>query len=163
MQFCVELSPPSSRDLTTVDRVKASAGQETLPDGTLTGGIALPGDDEIQRLITAASAEIEKEINRQQQLLQTSYEEKFAGEGNFTIMLSVTPIISIDAVSYKGEAITDGDWIFDPVTGIVFRQAMWAYTGQLWRDIELSYLPGPAKPDYTIDYTAGYTTPATDE
>src|ERR1043166_8852169 len=111
MQWCIEQTPPQSRDLTTIDRIKSAAGQELAADGvTLVGGVALPNDDEIQRLITAASAEIEKEIDRFHKLLATSYSEFFEGPGARTIMLSVTPVESIDGVFLHAVEITDGDW-----------------------------------------------------
>ncbi len=161
MQFVTELFAPWSRDLTTLEHVQASA-LGPLVDGLPVPGqqVNLPSDDETRRLITAASAMVESYIRRPKMLLQAQYREYVGGTGEQTIMLSVTPISSIDTITFKGQALTPVDWTVDPTTGILFRPQGWHYTGAVWRDIEDTRLPNGATPDYVIDYTAGYISPA---
>lgn len=159
MQFCVELTPPDFRNLTTLDRVKQAAQGPQALDGTFPQAVLLPADDEIARLIRASSDEIEKFIRRQHQLVSGAYTEKFSGDGSNSMMLSVTPVASIDAVYFRDVAVTDVDWMFDPTTGIVYKDSGWDFTGRIAQWIEPVKLPNSGKPDWQIDYTAGYSVP----
>lgn len=162
MQFCVELAPPWTRDLTTLQRVQASAlGPAVLVESlpTYPQQVSLPGDDEINRLIAAASSAIETYINRTKTLLQGQYREHISGDGGPAILLSATPVESISGITRRGQAMT-ADWIFDPTTGGVFRPGGWEFTGQVSRNIEDTFLPQSSTLDFEVTYTGGYVSPA---
>lgn len=159
MQFCTELAPPWSRNLTTLEHVKLAA------IGGLSGGVPVPGqtvnlpeDTEVVREIAAVSAMIENHIRRPKRLLQTQYQEYVSGTGGSTIMLSVTPVLSISGITLRGQSLTP-DWILAPESGILFRPQGWEYTGRVSRDIEDTRVPGHEAPEFVVYYTGGYTPP----
>ena len=161
MQFCVEQSPPWSRNLTTLERVQVAAAGPTDNLGQPIPGqlVHLPADDEVLRLIAAASSLIETYIRRPKMLLQTQYREYFAGIGSPTVMLSVTPVLSVNGITLRDQSMT-ADWTIDPNTGILFRPLGWEYTGFHTLAIEETRVPAAGRPEFAVDYTAGYMSPA---
>ena len=108
----------------------------------------------LERLLTQASAAIERATNRQ--FARTRRVDRVLGEGARTLVLPRTPIVAVHSILCDGTPILD--WrLADPGLGFVERRAGWGWrTGGVW------WGEGPsAAATFEVDCTAGYALPGT--
>ena len=104
------VTPATNERLTTVARIQADLG--------ITGN-----DAEIGTAIDEASSRIEAELGYHL-ALETVVETFRPAHGNYyngssSILLERTPVVEITAISADTGALVDGEWVVDPVNGLV--------------------------------------------
>ncbi len=146
MSLVVIEAAPSTK-LTTLAKVKASLN---ITDGSK--------DDELTDLIQAASDFAVRYCGRNFALQKVR--EGLPGKGTNDILLSLTPIVSIDTLEYKGDLIDTSYYrITDAEAGIVqsdlgFRGSYYANRNS-WND----FPSVDAKEVYSFVYDGGYVLP----
>lgn len=135
-------------DLTTVKNELADLIKDTSQDTLL------------QTLIHQASGVIQRYCDRI--FAQQTYVETLAGYGNVYLTLHETPVIGVPTVLYQGIPITDFS-VEDPDAGMLYRQNLWTYTGQIGWVLTGFVIPGGEQVDatgaYQVTYTAGWILP----
>ena len=119
-------TPATNRRLTTVERVQADLG--------VTGN-----DAEIGTAIDEASSRIEAELGYRLALetVVETFRNTSGMNGSSSILLERRPVTEITAISSDTGALIDGEWVVDPVNGLV----LWvdgAGMATPWRFISLS-------------------------
>lgn len=115
-------------------------------------------DSQIDRLIDQVSRVIEEWCGRG--FIKQTYRETLPGHGGTTLMLAVTPVISITEITYDGSVIdATGYSLQEPVEGFVYRGTGWSWTARLHQDIGSWPYPGSEEFLYQVDYIAGYDPP----
>lgn len=131
-------------------------------------GISASTDDELlDALIDGASAAIRSYCNRE--FVRQAYTETLSGFGGIHLMLERTPIVTVSAVSRNGDVVTDYS-IAKRDAGWLYRQAGWLWDVQVWPGLSGgggfldfgSPLPRQEEPLVSVDYVAGYISPAED-
>ena len=130
-------TPATNKRLTTVARVQAELG--------ITGN-----DAEIGAAIDEASSRIEAELGYRLALetVVETFRNGSGMNGSSSILLERRPVVEITAISSDTGALIDGEWVVDPVNGLV----LWvdgAGMAAPWRFITLSvfYSGGWLMPD----------------
>ena len=131
--------------LTTVEAVKRNLGI-TDPDQ----------DEPIMDMIRQNSAFIKSYTGRT--FARQNVTETFVGKGLPNIQLSITPIISISAMTLKGAVVT-GFTIDDPEAGIIQIETGFTSTEIAWNTIDRAVSPYAVK-DWACTYIGGYTLPS---
>jgi len=129
-------SPSPRRDLTTLATVKRELS------------LAETGEDAfLADLISQASSAIETECRRR--LVRESVVETVLGRGRALLMLSLTPVVSIDTVHVDGAALDAAAWrLISPDAGLLHRRDGWEKCL-----VEIAYTGGfglPDDPDRTL-------------
>lgn len=121
-------------------------GQVGLSDGSRDEALGL----HIEQTSTAFSGELERDP-----WLQT-YEEQISGRGGGALTLSRWPIVEVESVSHRGQAVGDWQLIGDQRRDTLYRAKGWR-RGQ--------YIPGAfsssgdTELNYTVRYRAGWVPP----
>ncbi len=129
-------SPSPRRDLATLSAIKRELGlAETGEDAFLTD------------LIAQASSAIETECRRR--LVREDVVETVLGRGRALLMLSLTPVVSIEAIHVDGVALDASAWrLISPEAGLLHRRDGWEKCL-----VEIAYTGGfglPDDPDRTL-------------
>lgn len=147
--------PLTSHALTLTDTVKAELG---------ISGASL--DAVIERLINAASEEIERVAGGRHFERVTNQQDMVELRGSTKLVLPRAPIVSISAIAeldIQGNVSTTyastGYRVDDSLTGIVERPEGWESTAQLAWGVRGHLLPGSERPSIRVTYTAGWITP----
>ena len=132
-------TPATNRRLTTVERVQGDLG--------ITGN-----DAEIGTAIDEASSRIEAELGYHL-ALETVVETFRPSHGNYyngssSILLERTPVVEITAISADTGALVDGEWVVDPVNGLV-----------LWVDGAGMATPWRFYTALSVSYSGGWVMP----
>ena len=132
----VVVSPASRRDLTTLAAIKRELG------------LSEEGEDAfLADLLGQASSAIETECRRR--LAREGVVETLLGRGRTLLMLSLTPVVAVDAVHVDGVEIEAGGWqLISPDAGLLHRRDGWEKC-----PIEIDYTGGfglPGDPDRTL-------------
>src|SRR4051794_5019310 len=117
-----------------------------------------PGTDEtLADMVLDASGAVERYCGRV--FAAAQYQELLAGNDSAQLLLSRTPIITIDAVLFQSEPLLDVT-VADADAGLVYRERGFGWTGTYaWGTLSDSRAPGSERPLYAITYTAGYRLP----
>lgn len=112
----------------------------------LKGELQIPAEDTSQdavlaRYINAASDAIRAFCSRD--FAKDRRTETKQGFGGPSLLLKAYPVLEVHSVEVKGKPVTD--YSLDEATGVLWRDAGW---------------PRSETPNVTVDYTAGYVTPA---
>ena len=132
----VTVSPSPRRNLTTLASIKRELG------------LAETGDDLfLADLVAQASSAIETECRRR--LVRESVVETALGRGRALLMLSLTPVVAIEAVRVDGTALEAPAWrLISPEAGLLHRRDGWEKCL-----VEIAYTGGfglPDDPDRTL-------------
>lgn len=118
-------------------------------------------DDELQRVITATSAQLLNEIRRTDLYPQSSYTDRVHGNGQNEIFLKHYPVVSITSVTYSGVTQDESDgttagWFFDQelATNQPEDSRKILLYGLCW---EKPYWQPHPIPNIVISYEAGYS------
>jgi len=137
MRSIVTVTTPATVErLTTVARIQADLG--------ITGS-----DTEIETAIDEASSRIEAELGYH--LALETVTETFRSNGYDCasgLLLERTPVVSIDAVSSDTVALAEGDWMVDPVNGLL-----------LWLDGSGLTRTWTFRTALSVDYSGGWIMP----
>jgi hypothetical protein len=143
----------TSYQLTTVQAVKDLLRTTSTADDTL-----------LDALVSRASGAIELYLGRP--LLRQHYSETVPGFGGQNIMVTVRPIIHVDAVfpSTGAASLGTSEYIVDAEAGLISRNpGGWPWSAGIDWTLEGSILPGSERPIYQVDYEAGYIFPGTSD
>lgn len=112
-------------------------------------GISGSGDDTfLTTLIDEASERVSSICNRP--FYRAQFRETGKGSGTLRQTVSRLPVVSIDAVSYDGDALDATDFsIEDAEAGFLYYSAGWTHTSD--------------PTDWVVTYTAGFFCPADDQ
>lgn len=148
----------------------ASNALTTLQDVKLELGISstdVSSDRYLASLINSSSSQIESFLNRKLQK-QTGKVERLSGYGNYTLVLSLTPVLTLTSVEIISSYtpilfpydINDIE-IKDADAGLVYYRSGWPWTaprppGTIARDPR----PGQEWPVIEVTYDGGYDLPA---
>lgn len=132
----VTVSPAPRRDLTTLAAIKRELG------------LTEEGEDAfLADLVAQASSAIETECRRR--LAREGVVETLLGRGRTLLMLSLTPVVAVDAVRVDGAEIASSEWkLISPEAGLLHRRDGWERV-----PIEIFYTGGfglPGDPDRTL-------------
>ena len=125
----------SAHALTTVEMLKAE--------------LSIPADDtsrdaELARAINAASDAARRYCGRD--FARTKTTEHLAGRGAPSLLVSLSPIVSVEAVAIDGQEIDLADLVIDYAAGIIVR------LHGIWPECD--------RPNVSVTYTGGWVTPA---
>ena len=138
-----------SHDLTTVKNIVERIG-----------AVDSSKETQLITLIKSASQYIERYTGRV--FAQEKVKETLPAYGTTRIMLSRTPIVSIDSIVFNGSTISDYV-IEDASAGILYSKYGWLNTSLASNTITGHPLPNSAEPLYEVTYTGGYILPSMDE
>lgn len=139
------LTPAESTKLTTVTLLKAELGiSGSAEDAAL--GVLIDQATDIIRRFTA------------REFGQAAYRETIIGHGGTILMLTHTPIVSVQVVASGGSPIADYV-VEDPDAGFLQRQSGWASGELIGWNIAPFYSPDRGYPNFSVDYTAGWKLP----
>lgn len=132
----VTVSPAPRRDLTTLAAIKRELG---LAEG---------GEDAfLADLVAQASSAIETECRRR--LAREGVVETLLGRGRTLLMLSLTPVVVVDAVRVGEVELASSEWkLISPEAGLLHRRDGWETL-----PTEIAYTGGfglPGDPDRTL-------------
>lgn len=135
----------------TVDTPATSYDLTTLADVQLILNLLDSSDSHLlSKLITRASAACAAYCKRT--FAKEVVTEVIPGTGTPRMVLERFPIVSIDAVTYDGTAVDSGDYSIERhERGWVLMEDGWTLT---------NYSNDIPKPDWTIQYTAGFVLPS---
>ena len=91
-------------------------------------------------------------------LCRQTYSETVPGFGGLYLLVSQTPIVTVDSITQRSTPIID-HVISDPEVGEIYRRRGWAWTAGGVQELTSFPAPNSETPDYTIVYTAGYLLP----
>lgn len=125
----------SAHALTTVEMLKAE--------------LSIPADDtsrdaELARAINAASDAVRRYCGRD--FARTKTTEHLAGRGAPSLLVSLSPIVSVEAVAIDGQEIDLADLTIDYAAGILVR------LHGIWPECD--------RPNVSVTYIGGWVTPA---
>jgi hypothetical protein len=125
--------PPRTTKLIALADLKAIPGITDGANDALLGAIIQRGSDAIARFCNRVFA-------------QRTVIETLPGPGGQLLMLKCSPVVTLTSITLDGETVdSDTYTLTEPDSGIVFREAGWAYTGH--------------KFSYTATYSHGYNLP----
>lgn len=137
------VTPAVSLLLTTLEAVKTDL-EIPLSDTSK--------DAILESLIADVSDEIQHEF---QFFCRQTYLEKLPGYGNYRLMLSRTPIVSITSVLHNSEPVT-GYAIENKEAGFLYRRLGWCWTASVGWKITGYVIPNSEHSEYEVTYVAGY-------
>lgn len=138
------VTPATDHLLTTVERIKVELGLSSGDDDLL-----------IESYIEQMSAQIASFTGRT--FAKEQVKETMGASGVPEILLSLTPIVSVEGITFDGVAVTDFS-ILNDKAGILFREVGWTDTSIPWNTFDSH--PSPYKrPDWEFTYTGGYVLP----
>lgn len=140
--------------LTTLQNVKIELGI-SLPDTSM--------DEYIERLIKAATDAIERYCQRHFSYVDV-FTETVAGYGTPFILVSRTPLVSIQEIRILGVSIganidPNEYEIYDREAGSIYRQSGWPWSAGARGDITREPFPGTERKIIEVTYSGGYVTP----
>ena len=116
-------------------------------------------DDQLKRLINAASQYVENTCNRVF-YRDTTIEEIKQGYGWTFMQVNRPPINSITSIKYNDEEISsDGYAVVDAQMGIIEKTGGYIWTAHHVTDISRTMMPGSERYLYTVEYDGGWYTP----
>lgn len=120
-------------------------------------------DGVLERQIHAASDAIRGFCHRDfaRRIFGPSNPERVAGHGRPLLVLSLTPILSVEKITVEG-VLQDPATYFvdDPDAGFVrLNLGVWPWTGLTQPGITGQKLPDSERPAILVEYTGGYVTP----
>jgi hypothetical protein len=146
MMALTVISGSTDTRLTTLEAVKLELGI----DGSTK-------DELLTNLIDQASDAIRRITGRT--FTREQVTETLDSKGGTKMVLSRTPVISIDAVSFLGSTVSSTTYEIDDIdAGILFKKTGWNATTLGVQAIERVPLNEGAR-DWSITYTAGYVMP----
>lgn len=141
----VVVTPAESTNLTTTLLVQTKLGLVGVDDTIFDG------------LVAAASDFVMKYINHF--LPAEEVTETIPGYDNNVLMLSRTPIVSVSAISFYGDVITDFT-IEDADAGILWRDRGWDAVVGWSNSVQHHVLPNSSAPKWSVTYTGGFVLPS---
>jgi hypothetical protein len=149
----------STLRLTTKERVQLE--MPSIPAGDLAF---------VDKLVDNASSAIASYCNRDKApFARQSYTETLGAYGDIWLMLKATPLVVVTSVLQDGQALTD--WVIeDADAGVLYRRQQFFWTSQLnpgyaGRQTFPAFgapIAGTEEPRFTVNYVAGWLTPAQD-
>lgn len=145
--------------LTTKERLTAEMPVIPAGDGSF-----------VDKLIDNASSAIQGYCNRDKApFARQSYQETLGAYGDIYLMLKGTPLVVVSSVSQDGMPLLDWS-IEDADAGVLYRRNQFFWTAQLnpgftGRQLWPAFgapIPGAEEPRFTVNYIAGWLTPAQD-
>ena len=125
----------SAHALTTVEMLKAEL---SIPDDDTSR------DAELARAINAASDAVRRYCGRD--FARTKVTEHLIGRGSPALLVSLSPIVSVEAVAIQGQEVDVSELAIDDGAGILVRlHGTW---------------PESDRPNVLVSYTGGWVTPA---
>ena len=86
--------------------------------------------------------------------------ETIGATGLPEILLSLTPIITVDEIKHEGTVVPAANYsVLDDKAGILFKEAGWTDTSLAWNTFAKEHPSPYLKPDWEFTYTAGYILP----
>lgn len=124
--------------------------------------LGISGDsenDNLNRIINSISQQIEKYVGRKL-YYEADIEEKVAGYGTNFLMVSRTPLISIDSITYSDATEDSNNYEIhgDGNSGLIYRPGGWVNTSESFNTYAGDPIAGTNRKTYTITYTGGYIT-----
>jgi hypothetical protein len=136
--------------LTTLEAVRAELA---LDEDVATNNL-------LARYIHAASETFVSLAGRQVHYLPTVL-ERVAGYGRPRLMLSRTPVVSIQSIHFNGSLVpASAYFIEDAEAGFVsFEAGSWAWQPMVNSSVDLDPVPGTERLSYAVTYAGGWITP----
>lgn len=142
------ITPASSKQLTTVARVKDDLGISGSTDDTVLG-----------RMIDRASRRIVSYCNRE--FAQETISETVKAYGGHNLLMSRAPIVSVTSIAYDGTTIPATDYeLAEPGAGLIYSPYGWQDTAQRYNGASLIPATESRRNLYTVVYVAGYILPS---
>lgn len=115
-------------------------------------------DTYLERVINATSDFVAQWCNRTFHFEETIVED-VAGYGTNNLLVSRTPIVTIDSITYDGGVVSASDYeVSDAAAGIIYAPKLWIWTGLGGSGITHLPRPGTERKLYTVTYDGGYVT-----
>jgi len=148
MNYIEVLVPPATTKLTTLDTVKAELG---IADNTQ--------DALLNTLIEQASSFIKNYCERE--FGRATYREFVPSYGNQYLVLSQTPIQSVEYIKLMDYEIPQSNYLILKDKGMIYSRYGWSWEILLYGKTVTSIpIPGSEIPIYEVKYTAGYVLPS---
>ncbi len=139
--------PAADHLLTTIEVVKAELSLSDSSEDLL-----------IESYIEQASDLIKSVTGRT--FAREQIKETIGAVGLPEILLSLTPIITVDEIKHDGTVVPAADYsILDDKVGILFKLSGWTSTEIAWNTFAKEHPSPYLKPDWEFTYTAGYILP----
>lgn len=141
------VTPSSGKPFTTLERLKLEL---QIADTDETEDLYL------EELLAEVSAAIEDHCG--QTFGRRTVRETMRTTQTHTLVVEVTPVVSVASVKYRGELVPQTDYyLADSACGFIYAPNGWHDTGRYTHG--LSGAPVAQAYDYEIEYTAGYILP----
>lgn len=135
--------PLAPHALTTVEAVEVVLGEGTFPS------------ERIAQAVNAATDRIEKHC-ASRRFARASHTQNLAGNGRWFLRLKHWPILSVERVEVDGQAVTDYEITDEAEQGLLYRSLTWPARLAPYADLTGDPDPNSARPNITVEYTAGY-------
>ena len=142
------IEPATRRSITTATRYRSS-----MPDVEMS-------DDDLERLIARATAQIERYCDRM--FARQRIVEETTGSGLHVLTLSATPVIAVHAVSVNDVAALAGSYQLTNAQSGLMRLIAIETHEYMWRALggpQLYDRATPSQQRYAVEYTGGYVMP----
>lgn len=129
--------------LTSVEAVEAVLGEGTF------------ASERVAQIINASTDRIEHHCSGRR-FATGSHTQNLAGNGRWLLRLKHWPILSVESVEVNGQAVTDFELTDEAEQGLLYRSLTWPANLAAYPDLTGDMDPNSARPNITVEYTAGY-------